>query len=854
MKSGDLKVRFEIAIQKLLIEGNAEDARRWFDAACDLAKGPTECEYFASRLAELGDDDRKVVFEKGAWMFSVLSDMGSTFLEIGEGVSSGIKLLKIAAEGGVSEAQCIYGSILINPETVADTSVEQNIPEGVSWMKKSAEQAYGMAEYNLAALHIRGAGVEKNFAKAKEYCERALEHGSLSPEMEEDAKAVLEKLKGGCAEDGTAASGMNPNATDSEKEEFKVLLKSASDGDVDSQYCLGVAFALGRRGAVGDRSRAAEWYEKAANSGKVEAIVSLADCYKDGVVANKGLVDAIALYEKAAEQGDWRAQHLLAEIFSSNDLGVVDYAKAVKWALLAADNEGTADVLCLLGRCFENGLGIEKNITEAIKYYQRAAQKDNEEAKSALERLGGAEGDTLYGQVKFGPGVTDQDKVACRKIYSEALAGSVGAEYEMGNILSKGMYGILIDKKEAFGWYLKAAEGGHAYAQYEVASWYSRGIKDVVDWNDNAAFKWYWESACQLLPEAMRKVADCFCYGSGVKEDEECAKWWCVRAAKAGDADAIAWLQDHWKMDEQGLHSAYQLASDMPAGMNLKAKESDKAQFRELYAKASSGDADAQYKLGRAFVYGDHGARTNEFHGIQWLRKASGKGCQEADYLIGDCYYHGWGVDEDCDEALVWYKRAADAGHADAAEQVGSLRRKGKEVAKDLSEAYHYYRIGAAACLDECQFWVGEFLTKGLGGVEKNESEGFVWYEKSALQGNTDAICALGWAYQLGRGTQQDYGKAVEWFTKGSEKDDGFCQNNLARLVEDGKGVTRDLALARSLFELAVGNGCSRANYHLGRFYENGLGVEIDIEKAKEYYAKVADKDKDAKAALERLS
>ena len=259
-------------------------------------------------------------------------------------------------------------------------------------------------------------------------------------------------------------ASMDPDSSDADKTEFLKLLKAANGADTDKQYELAVALALGRRGARKDRTQAIEWYKKSAKAGKPEAMVALADRYKDGEVEGKDINDAIGLYKKAAVKGDWRAQHVLAELYSSGESVTVDYAEAIKWALLAADNDGTADVFSLLGKCYENGLGTEKDAEKAFKYYQKAAQKDNDDAKAALIRIGNMLGDCLYGDIKFGPGAPDKDKDECRKIYSEAMEGRPGAEYEMGNILSKGMYCVLVNKKESFAWYLKSAEDGFADA------------------------------------------------------------------------------------------------------------------------------------------------------------------------------------------------------------------------------------------------------------------------------------------------------------------------------------------------------------------------------------------------------
>ena len=72
-------------------------------------------------------------------------------------------------------------------------------------------------------------------------------------------------------------------------------------------------------------------------------------------------------------------------------------------------------------------------------------------------------------------------------------------------------------------------------------------------------------------------------------------------------------------------------------------------------------------------------------------------------------------------------------------------------------------------------------------------------------KGNTDAICFLGCMYIRGLyGLPQDYRKANELFLQAGEM------------------------------------GCASAYYNLGRSHEKGLGVEIDIKKAKYYFESAA--------------
>ena len=152
---------------------------------------------------------------------------------------SGVELLKKAAENGHAKAQWMLGGLLINPSSMGVTCVDQDLAEGVKWMQKSAEQSFGMAECTIAAFYVQGIGVEKDLVKAKEFYTRALDHGGLIKEMEDDAKEVLAKLDS--MVDNTVSAhdeelGMDPNASEDDKVKFRELYAKAERGDAEAQY------------------------------------------------------------------------------------------------------------------------------------------------------------------------------------------------------------------------------------------------------------------------------------------------------------------------------------------------------------------------------------------------------------------------------------------------------------------------------------------------------------------------------------------------------------------------------------------------------------------------------------------
>ncbi len=48
-------------------------------------------------------------------------------------------------------------------------------------------------------------------------------------------------------------------------------------------------------------------------------------------------------------------------------------------ALIDAANSGSIDAMLTLGHKYEDGDGVEKSLTEALSYYEKAGYKDNEE-------------------------------------------------------------------------------------------------------------------------------------------------------------------------------------------------------------------------------------------------------------------------------------------------------------------------------------------------------------------------------------------------------------------------------------------------------------------------------------------
>src|SRR5437016_806159 len=75
-----------------------------------------------------------------------------------------------------------------------------------------------------------------------------------------------------------------------------------------------------------------------------------------------------------------------------------------------------------------------------------------------------------------------------------------------------------------------------------------------------------------------------------------------------------------------------------------------------------------------------------------------------------------------------------------------------------------------------------------------------------------------------------------------AEKGDAVAQYNLGDYYHDGVGVTKDETEAVTWFRKAAEQGFAYAQYNLGVAYANGDGVTRDAAEAIKWYRKAADK------------
>lgn len=164
------------------------------------------------------------------------------------------------------------------------------------------------------------------------------------------------------------------------------LRAAAVAGDSGAAAELAARYAEGKL-VERDLSKAAYWYERAAERGNAVAQYRLASLYQRGAGVEADRATAAAWFKQAANLGNVGAMHNLAVMMSDSVEGAANYAGAVSYYRAAA-NHGVADSQYNLGVIYARGLGAGKDLGEAYKWFALAAASGDDEAGSHRDEIG----------------------------------------------------------------------------------------------------------------------------------------------------------------------------------------------------------------------------------------------------------------------------------------------------------------------------------------------------------------------------------------------------------------------------------------------------------------------------------
>ncbi len=402
--------------------------------------------------------------------------------------------------------------------------------------------------------------------------------------------------------------------------------------------------------------------------------------------------------------------------------------------------------------------------------------------------------------------------------------------------------------------------------------------------------------------EICRKLGDCYNYGQGTEKDfAQAVLWYGIAADEFKDSMSSYRLGQFYLHGFDGLEKNLELGHMycQNAFFSFMDEIKNRSFFDELdkgndepYYKTNVPKSEAykEYLLGRLYLKGE-GVQQNHFNAYKAFMLAAENGCtyanhSSAKYGIGLAYLKGKDVITDNNKAILWLEKSTLNGNASAAYKLGTLYESGEVIPQDNEKAFLYYQISAELDNPYACYKLGNiFLKKSdisqaikyfeqaadknishawyrLGQIYSDEQYGVLDAEKSnacfskALQqyisdynDNPDSFTAyrIGQMYLEAKGTNQDISQTINWFEKSVQLDNPDAAYQLGYIYKsDVYGVRNDV-LSNKYFSSALSdylNEFKKNPYdadlamRIGTFYNYGLGVEHDINRAISWYKK----------------
>ena len=551
-----------------------------------------------------------------------------------------------AAFKGNTYAQ--YALARIYEQGYSDASGQEVIPpnqeQSLSMYQLAATNNYGPAQYRLAEIMVREQPKDRTLAalEARRRLIKTLYQGAESYGLE-DAKLPLAFYHAMDADEIKQA------------EAFASAQKAADSGSIDAAFLLGLMYD---RGIATEKNhqQALHWYEQASSNPVAAFVLGTYAADGNGFVkqadtvtnylqfaVDKGFAPAnynisvvkyrqngkfLPYLEKAVALGSSYAGLEMADYYMSvgKDPQHIKEARNL-YERFAQQKDKTAQLK--LGYMYEQGLGGQQDLTQAVAFYTAAAEQGESRAQYFLGRL-------------YQLGLLDKtpDYVMAKKWYALAQTKYPAAAVAYGYIDEI----VHDDYMSAMSSYQQAADLGDPVANYDLGLMYEMGKNQPVDLEKAKTL--YLQAADKGVLTAMVPLGELYLNEHKDKE----ALIWFRKAAALGDATAKYHLgamlekgvgtapsisdavQYYQQSAEQGNAKAlFALANMYQYGQGI---AQNKSQAAKYYGElAQQNNAQAQYQLA-LFCFSGFASDCTKQQGKEWLKKAQENGCKEAAQML----------------------------------------------------------------------------------------------------------------------------------------------------------------------------------------------------------------------------
>ncbi|XP_068932059.1 protein sel-1 homolog 2 [Petaurus breviceps papuanus] len=485
-------------------------------------------------------------------------------------------------------------------------------------------------------------------------------------------------------------------------------------------------------------------FAKAADKGNLKAMENMADALLFGDLHAQNISAAVALYEFLANEGSHKAQNALG-FLSSYGIGMEhNQAKALVYYTFGSAG-GSMMSQMILGYRYLSGINVLQNCEIALFHYKNVANyiadKLEKNEGVTVEKVTLAERPE---NLSSNSEILDWDVYQYYKFLAER--GDIQIQVSLGQLHLTGRKGLEQDFYKALYYFLKAAKAGSANAMAFLGKMYLEG-NPAVPQNNATAFKYFSMAANKGNAIGLHGLGLIYFHGKGVPVDYD---------------EALKFFQ---KAAEKGWPNA---------------------QFQLGFMYYSGSGVWKDYKLAFKYFY-----------------LASQSGQPLAIYYLAEMYATGTGVLRSCKTAVELYKGVCELGLWAEKFLTAYFAYKDGDINSSLVQYALLAEMGYEVAQSNSAFILE---TKKATILKKKQmySMALLLWHRAAVQGNAFARIKIGDYHYYGYGTKKDYKTAVTHYSIAVDKyHSAQAMFNLAYMYEHGLGISKDIHLARKLYDLA---------------------------------------------------
>jgi len=344
-----------------------------------------------------------------------------------------------------------------------------------------------------------------------------------------------------------------------------------------------------------------------------------------------------------AEKGEVDSQYKLASMYQFGNGTPIDLEEAIKWYEKAADRGHMAA---------HNAIIILKNPNENF-FYESSNEKINRERQERQEseyREETEREEEIEREDEREREEESEREEERERLHKAAENGDLSAQSDLATD-----YYIDQEPAEAFKWALLASKQGDASSQHTLGDLYRQGFSEQTA-DIKEAVKWLTKSAIQGYEMAQGELFEIYYNGDRVPKDYE---------------KAFKWIKEIAKNNKHESGAQYQVAMMYEKGEGV--SRDYKQMVKWLIKAAKNTSTQAQLHLGIIYYHGDRGLLKDYKEAVKWFTKAAEAKDTPfenfntwAQEKLAGMYYHGEGVSTNYKKAEKYYRKAAEEGNTHA--------------------------------------------------------------------------------------------------------------------------------------------------------------------------------------------